>query len=714
MRKRIILNDQGLYVDCTNEDGRISFEFEKELSTLNDKVKVIKEGDISYGLLGLKRFLKIQKDKISKIMNITTTELRILCALSNRVDYLTENSEDKSINIVSEFNKVLKTLLSLPKGWNKKQVHKTELHTHFLEILNPREFVDFINRYDVLYPIDDEGNIDFKNGTKVTYDELVSLGYEEKLLNSLRLDVSSQSSFEDLTDNIIYKRNGLLQIIVNNNQYNVIRKSSFNSQEFDDLEYYIDGLTRKMSKEEINKLGLSKKQRGVYRDRLNRELIKLISKRKYIVSNILYNELLNESLDKLSREKVEYSEISFSNEDRLEYLSREHTYDDRFNLLYSVDRTDKVDDFKKYSKTLERLLNTDKVIGIDIMGNESALKPGEYDEFKKKIAWLLPVLHMHPNSILRIHASEFKDATDNMLNTLKIIDELSKEINEACISLFGRDWGIIPPPRIRIGHGVNINKNPELISLIKKYDAVIEINASSNYALGNIKSLKDIPLEYYNENGIKYVISTDGGGVYSTSIHQEENLLGEKLSTSESLSDLNEQINRTGSGSVTKEDKELYQMYRKVQEDTIEEKKYSSYMEALDYEKAANQGKSDKEVIEEEIKDLSRYIMDHDPEFDRDYFREMINTITNLNNNKRSDISKMFLYLLESELFPRRKTSFITIEYIDNIKNKKEITNQLELSLVRIFKVVRNEFITESNNIKKYLDGYNDNYGRRK
>ena len=101
------------------------------------------------------------------------------------------------------------------------------------------------------------------------------------------------------------------------------------------------------------------------------------------------------------------------------------------------------------------------------------------------------------------------------------------KIDDACNDLFGRDWGIIPPPRIRIGHGVNIQYNPELVRLIHKYDVVVEINASSNYALGNIDSIDDIPLDFYKKNGIKYVISTDGGGVYSTSILQEENLLGD-------------------------------------------------------------------------------------------------------------------------------------------------------------------------------------------
>ena len=58
MRERVLLNDQGLYVDCIVENGRISFEFESGLETLNDKVQLYKDGSVTYGLLGLKRFIR--------------------------------------------------------------------------------------------------------------------------------------------------------------------------------------------------------------------------------------------------------------------------------------------------------------------------------------------------------------------------------------------------------------------------------------------------------------------------------------------------------------------------------------------------------------------------------------------------------------------------------------------------------------------------------
>ena len=229
MRERVLLNDQGLYVDCIVENGRISFEFESGLETLNDKVQLYKDGSVTYGLLGLKRFIRISKERISRVMRITTTEARMLCALSHRVDDLFKRKLIKDKSLVKEFYRNLKELYALPKGWSDKQIHHTELHTHFIEILNAEEFIKFINQYNVTYPINEDGNLDFKKGIPLTYQELVSLGYKEKLINSLRLDITKQSEFSDLTDVVNNNRRSLLQRIIDHN-YDAVMKDRENEE----------------------------------------------------------------------------------------------------------------------------------------------------------------------------------------------------------------------------------------------------------------------------------------------------------------------------------------------------------------------------------------------------------------------------------------------------------------------------------------------------
>ena len=82
---------------------------------------------------------------------------------------------------------------------------------------------------------------------------------------------------------------------------------------------------------------------------------------------------------------------------------------------------------------------------------------------------------------------------------------------------------ILPPPEIRIGHGIYFDKNNKnYVQMLKKIGAIIEINASSNFGLKNVKSYGTIPYDYYLENGVPVVLSTDGHGLYDTSLKVED------------------------------------------------------------------------------------------------------------------------------------------------------------------------------------------------
>ena len=84
---------------------------------------------------------------------------------------------------------------------------------------------------------------------------------------------------------------------------------------------------------------------------------------------------------------------------------------------------------------------------------------------------------------------------------------------------------IIPPPEIRIGHGVYFNSSSyEYLRLLKKFGCIVEINASSNYALGNIRNYLQLPYNYYLNHGIPVVISSDGHGLYDTEKSIEDNI----------------------------------------------------------------------------------------------------------------------------------------------------------------------------------------------
>ena len=82
----------------------------------------------------------------------------------------------------------------------------------------------------------------------------------------------------------------------------------------------------------------------------------------------------------------------------------------------------------------------------------------------------------------------------------------------------------LPPPSIRLGHVLHINQTKNYLKLLKKYNVTVEINASSNFALGNVKKLQDIPYRWYLENRIPVILGTDGGGFYLTTLEDEAKL----------------------------------------------------------------------------------------------------------------------------------------------------------------------------------------------
>ena len=77
---------------------------------------------------------------------------------------------------------------------------------------------------------------------------------------------------------------------------------------------------------------------------------------------------------------------------------------------------------------------------------------------------------------------------------------------------------VIPPPEIRIGHGLYFDGSKEYIDLLKKFKCIIEINATSNLKLSNVESLEKMPYNFYLSHGIPVVICTDGHGIYLTTI----------------------------------------------------------------------------------------------------------------------------------------------------------------------------------------------------
>ena len=719
MEKELFLNDQIKY-KCIIENNNISFEFDKNLSFLNRFITKTKRDNTTFVSIGMKQILIIRNNEITKVLPISTTEIRILRAYYN---HFISRSEDLISLFRESKEKIMRNLKSLnKKKWDNRQILKTELHTHLIEILNAKELIDYVNTYNIKYPINDRGELDFNSEYFYSYNEL-----DQNIINNLERSLSIDykvSNFDDL-EKAVENRNQLMQrviqVILDGLPYDKewIKQDSIIKEKLDLLNIKMNELNIQLlnskSKKEKNDINLEKME-------VNNQIVKCKDSDKTYAGYVAYDGLFSRCLDKLSKENVTYSEISYSNDTRIKYLSNKYKENTNFKFLYSIDRTKNVKAFSNAARCLEPLLNENNVIGLDIMGNEHLLEGDEYSNFKEKLEWILPVLHIHPNSVLRIHAGEFKDSTMNVLNALKAIRETANKINDCCSDLFGESWGVIPPPRIRIGHGVNIEKNDELIHVIKEFDAVIEFNISSNYAFGHVDDLSGLPIKFYDDNDIKYVFATDGGGMYSTSLHQEQNLVN-SLQTSNSsptrqvvetdfvakASETEKEIIKENNNThVSEKDKNLMNKFLEHKNSNFKFKEYDNFDVALESENSIFMldGKelNESEKINSELFKIKRFITDNDMDIDMNYFNTKIDIIDKYRRDKNlSEYAKMYLYLLEDELFNDMDSSFKSIEYLYNMDTPK---NRIEEYLKRVLNLVSEQYV---NDTKYYYNKNNKN-----
>ena len=718
MEKEILLNDQGYKYKIIIDKDDISFDFDKSISFLDDLVKVENINNSKFVYIGLRKILRITNESIDKILPISTTEIKLLRAIYNH-----KKGVIKSRDIIGHFKSIKENIDLVmhnynslnKKGWNDKQELKTELHTHLIDILNPSEFIDFLNKFNITYPVNQDGDLDLNSEDVYTYKELVINEWDKKLIDKLRINTDNESNFVEL-ESINKLRRNLLKRCIDNYELELSMDKEWSKIEEDSIKSIKEKENRMLEIDSLRKNASFKEKINLVKEKtaINDELTKLKNIRSNYASSEIYNQLLDCCLEKLRNEKIEYSEISFSNENKLKYMSDKHKDNKDFKLLLSIDRMKSISRFADISKNLEAVLDDGVVLGVEITGFEHSLEEIDYNSFKEKLEWLLPVLHIHPNSVLKIHAGEFKDSTKNILNALKAIKETENKINESCSDLFGEVWGVLPPPRIRIGHSVNICDNKELVDLLKEFDAVIEYNVSSNYSFNSNQDLNDLPLKYYEDNNIKYILASDGGGLFSTSIKQEQNIINNLQTTNikptrqevkidfvkNAKETEKEIVNESKNDIVSKKDKDLMNKYLSYKEENdLDKKVYSSYQEAMEDENKLfrtykNKDLNEIEKVKTELSKIKRYINDNDVDIDEDYYNTKIGIIEKYSKDKYlSEYAKMYLFLLEKELFPEIDSSFITIEYLSTKYDEKD---RIEEYLRRVFLLVSEQYVNDS------------------
>ena len=163
------------------------------------------------------------------------------------------------------------------------------------------------------------------------------------------------------------------------------------------------------------------------------------------------------------------------------------------------------------------------IVGCDFLGHEINSTMDIYPRIKElaKHAML-----NDPDFVIRVHAGENSIFRRNVREALLAIEEAHQELLQET----GKNY---PYPQVRIGHGIYGFNEPgnesesertrgmSVVDLCKEIGAVVEFNMSSNLSLNNINSIREIPIKEYIDAGVKVVLGTDGGGIYSTTISQE-------------------------------------------------------------------------------------------------------------------------------------------------------------------------------------------------
>lgn len=353
----------------------------------------------------------------------------------------------------------------------EKYLPTTELHTHMYEILDTKEFLDFLKRFDIKYPINKDGYIDFSSNFYCDYNDIINSEILYSRFNdSISFNKGRVYTFNEL-EKRISNRADLLDLCAS---------SLFDNGLFDE-----------------------------YR-----------TARAYVIYL-----LMKDNIASLLKQGIKYSEISFSNFRLLSlmkpfidsdtFLSSEDIGID-YRILMGTLRSKDIKDFRQNAKGLSSIIGSDMICGFDLLGEEEPICMDK--DIEKKLSLITSVLD-GSNKIctLRLHSGE-SGCKNNTIELLRVLDKLIKSELE-----------------IRIGHGFNINMDDSLYKLLKRFNAIIELNITSNISLGYVKE-RDIYkrlLDYYIDHDIEVVLSTDGNGLFGTTLESEyetfESIVGDRI-----------------------------------------------------------------------------------------------------------------------------------------------------------------------------------------
>jgi adenosine deaminase len=81
----------------------------------------------------------------------------------------------------------------------------------------------------------------------------------------------------------------------------------------------------------------------------------------------------------------------------------------------------------------------------------------------------------------------------------------------------------------RIGHGVQIIKDPDVMKLVKDQDVVLEVCPTSNWLTNIVKKIEDHPLRALYDQGVKVTLNSDDPHIMNINLVHEYEVAATKL-----------------------------------------------------------------------------------------------------------------------------------------------------------------------------------------
>ena len=482
------------------------------------------------------------------------------------------------IELKAKIPSIMKTLMSQTKDYRfgvdktivkfylfKKTKFRTDLHTHMNANLSPDILIALGITHQIKYPLyyikklklkltkEQEEKIyeqrklvekDFENselkGKYLTrkIDDNTFINFADFILNNLE---NSKENIEKIRASLAILKDG--QAVFTNLEkvylYRYIFAKGTESKEKIKLDINkINEIYQKDIKEAIIKMLEDKKRESIYaKNNLRQDKLLWIA-REYQKQGIYYVEIADTTLTKKGLPAIELLEEIHDIMPKIEAETgvtiRFLVAIRRIPLTIIKDNITSSDYLRENLSVLKAVSRSPYVVGSDFIGEEI----NDISELKPAIKEITQFAVAQNNGFtIRIHAGENDSLRDNVLKSIQLVRKSTEKGQKM--------------PRVRIGHGLytpelDSEEGKKLIKEIKKSNAVMEFQLTSNVRLNNLSKIEGHPLKKYLDNGVKCVQGTDGCGFYGTDTIEEQlamqNLLELKSEDFEKMRDVEDEI----------------------------------------------------------------------------------------------------------------------------------------------------------------------------